>query len=177
VRVKYPWRPIYGVNPIYALVGGLIAVFVGLRARRFFADVAREEAWDSLYERFEEQSWLISDIATAITAVMFVPILVGLWAAFAGAADMFNTVERTGVVLRARRPAEVTPLPRWLVKRFEGDRYSLYVAIDDGTSDTLTALRANERTAMPQGVDAVVRSTPLLGYIRRSSPIGHVFHD
>lgn len=177
VRVRYPWRPIYGINPVFALVGGLIAVFVGLRARRFFSDVARGDSWDSLYERFEEQDWLISHIATGLTFVAVIPILLGAWAAFAGAADMFNTVERTGVVIRARRPAEVTPLPRSWVKRFEGDRYSLYVALDDGTSDTITAWRASERTAMPQGVDAVVRATPILGYVRRASPIGHVLVD
>ncbi len=177
VRVRYPWRPIYGINPAYALVGGLLAMFVGLRARSFFADVARAEAWDSLYERFSEQDWLIRDIATGVTFVAVIPVLVGAWAAFAGAADMFNTIERTGVVIRARRPAEVTPLPRSWVKRLEGDRYSLYVALDDGTSDTITAWRASERTAMPQGVDAVVRATPILGYVRRASPIGHVFHD
>ncbi len=174
VRVKYPWRPIYGINPLYALIGGLVATFVGLRARRFFTDVANEEAWESLYERFEQQDWLISGIATGVVFVSWIPILLGLWAALAGAADMFNTVERTGVVIRARRPAEVTPLPRSLVKRVEGDRYSLYVAVDDGSSDTITAWRATERTATPQGVDAVVRATPILGYVRRSSPIGHV---
>jgi hypothetical protein len=177
VRVRYPWRPIYGVNPLFALIGGLIATFVGLRSRRFFSDVARQEAWESLYERFEQQDWLISGIATGLVFVAWIPILIGLWAAFAGAADMFNTVERTGVVIRARRPAEVTPLPRSLVKRVEGDRYSLYVAVDDGSSDTITAWRATERTATPQGVDAVVRATPILGYVRRSSPIGHVLVD
>ena len=177
VRIKYPWRPLYGINPLYALIGGLIAAFVGLRARRFFSDVARGEAWESLYERFEQQDWLISHIATGIVFVTFIPILLGLWAALAGAADMFNTIERTGVVIRARRPPEVTPLPRALVKRFEGDRYSLYVAVDDGSADTLTAWRATERTATPQGVDAVVRATPILGYVRRSSPIGHVLPD
>jgi hypothetical protein len=177
VRVKYPWRPIYGINPLFALIGGLVATFVGLRARRFFSDVARGDAWESLYERFEQQDWLISAIATGIVFLSFIPILVGLWAALAGAADMFNTIERTGVIIRARRPAEVTPLPRALVKRVEGDRYSLYVAVDDGSSDTITAWRATERTATPQGVDAVVRATPILGYIRRSAPIGHVLHD
>lgn len=177
VRVRYPWRPLYGVNPMFALAGGLVAAFIGLRARRFFSDVAREEAWESLYERFEQQDWLIRDIATGLVFVAFIPIVLGLWAALAGAADMFNTIERTGVVIRARRPAEVTPLPRTLVKRFEGDRYSLYVAIDDGSSDTITAWRATERTATPQGVDAVVRATPILGYIRRSSPIGHVLPE
>jgi hypothetical protein len=177
VRIKYPWRPIYGVNPIVALVGGLVAAFVGLRGRRFFSDVARGDAWKSLYERFEDQDWLIGHIATVITALTFIPIVLGLWSAFAGAADMFNTVERTGVVVRARRPAEVTPLPRALVRRLEGDRYSLYVAVDDGSSDTITAWRASERTAMPQGVDAVVRATPVLGHIRRAVPIGHVIHQ
>jgi hypothetical protein len=173
VRVKYPWRPVYGINPVFALVGGLVAAFVGLRARRFFSDTARGDSWESLYERFEDQDWLISQLATAITFVTILPIVLGLWAAFAGAADMFNTVERTGTVIRARRPAEVTPLPRALAKRIEGDRYSLYVAIDDGSSDTITAWRATERMAMPQGVDVVVKATPILGYVRRASPIGH----
>ncbi len=173
MRIRYPWRPFYGTNPIIALAGGMVAVFVGLRLRRFFTDVAREEAWESLYERFEEQDWLISGIATGIVFVLVVVILFGLWAAFAGAADMFNTIERTGVVLRARRPAEVSPLPRSLVRRLERDRYTLYVAIDDGSSDDISAWRATERTAMPQGVDAIVRATPILGYVRRATPVGY----
>lgn len=173
VRVTYPWRPIYGINPLFALIGGLVTAIVGFRARSFFTDVARGDSWTSLYERFEQQDWLISDIATGLVFVSYIPILLGVWGAIAGAADMFNTIERTGVVIRARRPAEVTPLPRSLVKRFEGDRYSLYVAVDDGSSDTITAWRATERTATPQGVDAIVRATPVLGYVRRASPIGH----
>ncbi len=174
VRIRYPWRPFYGVNPVVALVGGMVALFVGLRVRRFFSDVARGDAWESLYERFEDQSWLISDIATGVAFLATILVLLGAWASIAGAADAFNTVERTGVVLRARRPAEVSPLPRSWVKRFEGDRYSLYVAIDDGSSDTITAWRASERTAMPQRVDAVVRASPILGHVRRAAPIGHI---
>lgn len=173
VRVRYPWRPFYGTNPAIALAGGLIAIFVGIRLRRFFSDVAREEAWESLFERFEDQDWLIRDIATAIAILATVAIVVALWAAFAGAADMFNTIERTGVVLRARRPAEVSPLPRSVGRWFERDRYSLFVAIDDGSSDEVWAWRASERTAMPQGVDAIVRATPILGYIRKATPVGH----
>lgn len=177
VRVRYPWRPIYGTNPLIALTGGLAATFIGLRLRRWFSDIAREEALGSVYERFPDQDWLISDIATGLTVLTYVPIVLGLWAAFAGAADMFNTVERTGVVLRTRRPAEVSPLPRTVRRRIERDRYTLFVAIDDGADDTLTAWRATERTAMPQGVDAVVTATPLLGYIRRADPIGHPLPD
>ncbi|MEL6892264.1 MAG: hypothetical protein AAFP84_11755 [Actinomycetota bacterium] len=177
VRIRYPWRPFYGTNPVIALIGGLVTLFVGIRLRGFFGDVARQEAWDSIFERFEEQDWLIRHIATGLTIVVVVAIAFGLWAAFAGAADMFNTIERTGVVLRARRPAEVSPLPRSLIRRIERDRYSLLVAIDDGTSDEVTAWRANERTAMPQGVDAIVRATPILGYVRRATPVGHRLPD
>lgn len=177
VRIHYPWRPGYGTNPLVALVVGLVAVLAGIRLRRFFSDVARREAWESLYERFEEQDWLIVDVATALTAVTIPLILVGVWIAVAGAADAFNTVERTGVVIRTRRPAEVSPLPRSIVRRLQRDRYSVYVAVDDGRSDTVTAWRATENSAMPQDVDAVVRATPVLGYVRRATPIGHVLPE
>jgi len=173
VRIRYPWRPFYGTNPIVALVGGLIALFVGLRVRGFFDDVAREEAWESLFERFTDQDWLIRGVATAVVYALTIVIVAALWATLAGAADMFNTIERTGVVVRARRPAEVSPIPRSIGRLIERDRYSLYVAIDDGSSDDVTAWRASERTAMPQGVDAIVRATPVLGYIRKATPVGH----
>jgi hypothetical protein len=174
VRVRYPWRPLYGANPVVALLGGLVAFFVGLRLRRLFADVARGEALDSLYDRFAEQDWLIADIATGLTAVSFVPIVLGAWAIVAGAADVFNSVERTGVVLRARRPPEVSPIPRAIGRRLERDRYSLFIAVDDGSSDTVTAWRATERTAVPQGADAVVIATPVLGHVRKATPVGHL---
>ncbi len=177
VRIRYPIRPGYGLHPVAALIGGLAAVFVAVQLRRFFSDVARGEAWVSLYERFEEQDWLIVDIATALTALTIVPIVVGLWIAFAGAADAFNSVERTGVVIRTRRPAEVSPLPRSVMRRIEGDRYSIYVALDDGRSDVITAWRTTEKGAMPQDVDAVVKATPLLGHIRKATPIGHVLPE
>ena len=105
--------------------------------------------------------------------VVTVVIVAAMWASFAGAADMFNTIERTGVVIRARRPAEVSPIPRSVGRMIERDRYSLYVALDDGSSDDVIAWRASERTAMPQGVDAIVRATPVLGYIRKATPVGH----
>ena len=174
VRIRYPWRPLYGVNPVFALVGGLIAFFVGLRLRRLFTDVARGDALDSLYERFSEQDWLIADIATGLAAATYIPIVLGVWSVVAGAADMFNSVERTGVVLRARRPAEVSPIPRVIGRRLERDRYTVFIAIDDGSSDTVTAWRATERTAVPQGADAVVVATPVLGHVRKATPVGHL---
>lgn len=177
VRIRYPWRPGYGMNPAIALVGGLITFFVGLRLRRLFDAVAREETWGSIYERFSEQDWLIADIATGLTILTVVPIVLGLWVAVAGAADTFNSVERTGVVVRTRRPAEVSPIPRPVLRRLERERYSVCVAVDDGRSDVITAWRATERTAMPQGVDATVRATPVLGHVRKSTPIGHVLPE
>lgn len=173
VRVKYPIRLGYGLHPVVALVGGTITTFIGLWLRRFFSDVARGDALDSLYDRFPDQDWLIGDVATGLTVLSVIPVVVGLIVALAGAADTFATVERTGVVLRARRPAEVAPLPRAVRQRLERDRYSLFVAIDDGTQDTVTAWRAGERSAMPQGASAIVRATPILGYVRQATPVGH----
>lgn len=177
VRIRYPWRPGYGTQPAIALAVGIVALFGGLAARRFFSDVARREAGESLYDRFTEQDWLISDVATGLAIVSVIPIVLGIWVAVAGAADTFNSIERTGVVLRTRRPAEVTPIPRAIMRRIERDRYTVYVALDDGRSDVVTAWRATERTAMPQDVDAVVRATPVLGYIRKATPIGHVLPE
>ena len=177
MRVKYPTRLGYGLHPVVAMVAGLVAAFVGLRLRRFFSDAARGDTLDSLYERFPEQDWLIADVATGLTVLTFVPILAGVFVAIAGAADVFSTVERTGVVLRARQPAEVAPLPRSIRRLIERDRYTLFVAIDDGTSDTVVAWRAGERNAIPQGANATVRASPVLGYVRRAVPVGHILVD
>lgn len=173
VRIRYPARLGYGMHPLSALLVGIAATFGGLWLRRFASDVAREQRLDSLFERFPDQAWLITDVATGLVVVSILPIVGGLVVALAGAADMFATVERTGVVLRARRPAEVAPLPRFIRRRIERDRYSVYVAIDDGTAGELTAWRAGERNAVPQGASAIVRATPVLGHVRSAEPIGH----
>ncbi|WP_394943164.1 hypothetical protein [uncultured Ilumatobacter sp.] len=177
VRVKYPIRLGYGLHPVVALVGGVITAFVGLNLRRFFSDTARGDALDSLYERFPEQGWLVADVATGLTVLTVIPIVIGLIVAIFGAADVFSTVERTGIVLRARRPAEVAPLPRFVRKRIERDRYSLFVAVDDGKQRTVYAWRSGERNAIPQGANATVRASPILGYVRRATPVGHLFGD
>lgn len=177
VRVIYPWRPGYGLHPVAALVGGVVAVFVGWRLRNWFADVARGDAWDSIYERFPDQDWLIADIATGLTALCYVPVLLGLWIAVAGAVDLFTVVERTGVVVRARRPAEVSPFPRSVRRLLERDRYSVFIAIDDGRHGTVVAWRSNERHAVPQGARAIVRASPVLGHVRKAAPVGHVLPE
>jgi len=174
VRVKYPTRVAYGMAPFVAIGVGLVMCFAGLRLRSWSSDVARGDAFDWVYEQFPAQDWMIADVATAITFLSFIPILVGLWMALAGAFDGFNSVERTGAVIRTRRPAEVSPLPRRLRRMLERDQYRVYLAVDDGSSDTIVAWKTGERHAIPQGARATVVASPMLGHIRRTSPVGHV---
>ena len=177
VTVRYPWRLGYGIAPVVALTAGVAGVLVGVIARRWFAEAARRDRWGSLYDRFEDQDWLVSGIATAGAAVAFVVVLGSIWLAVAGGADLFNSIERTGVVVRARRPAEVSPVPRRILRKIEPERYTVYVAVDDGRASTITAFKTGERGAMPQGADVIVRATPILGHIRSSLPIGHLIPD
>jgi hypothetical protein len=174
VRIRYPARIGYGMAPFVSIGVGLVACFAGLRVRSWASDVARGEAFDWIYEQFPSQDWLIADVATAMTFLAYVPIVLGLWLALAGAFDGFNTVDRTGAVLRTRRPAEVSPLPRRLQRMLERDRYRVYLAVDDGSADTITAWKTGERHAIPQGARATVVASPVLGYVRRTSPVGHV---
>jgi hypothetical protein len=155
----------------------LLLTFGSIWALRFFGDVARGNALESLYERFPEQTDLIADIATGLAALAWLPIVAGLLMAIGGAVDGFATVRRTGIVLRARRPVEVSPLPTALRRRLERDRYSLFIAVDDGTSDTIDAWRCSERTAVPQGARATITATPFLGHVRSAAPVGHRLVD
>lgn len=174
VRVTYPIRIGYGMAPFTAIGVGLAVCFVGLRLHSWADSVARGEAFDWIYERFPTHDWLIADVATALTFIAFAPIVIGFWMAVAGAYDGFSSVERTGAVIRTRRPAEVSPLPRRLQRMLEHDRYHVYIAVDDASSDTIVAWKTGERHAIPQGARASVTATPALGHIRRADPVGHV---
>jgi len=174
VRVKYPTRIAYGMAPFAAIGVGLIICFLGLRLRSWSSDVARGEAFDWIYEQFPTQEWLIVDVATGVTFVSFLPIFAGLWMALAGAYDGFNSHERTGAVIRTRRPAEVSSMPRRIRRLIDGDRYRVYLAVDDGSADTVVAWKTGERHAVPQGARATVVATPALGHVRKTSPVGHV---
>jgi hypothetical protein len=173
VRVRYPARIGFGVAPYIAIAVGAILFVTGWRMRSWTDSVARGEGFSWAYERFSEQEQLIADVATGLTFVAWVPIGLGLWLAIAGLVDVFGTVERTGVVVRARRPVEVSPLPRWARRRLDRDRYRVFLAVDDGTTDTIVAWRATERTAVPQGARATVKASTVLGRVRSASPVGH----
>lgn len=173
VRVRYPSRIGFGLAPYVAIVLGAVVWFLGLRLRAWSDSVARGEGFDWAFERFPEQDWLIADVATGLAFASFVPIVVGLWLIVAGVADLFATVERTGVVLRARRPVEVSPLPRRLRRLLDRDRYRVFLAVDDGSNDTVVAWRATERTSVPQGARATVKASFVLGRVRSAAPVGH----
>lgn len=174
VRVHYPFRPGYGQHPIKVGVAGIVVFFAARWVRGFLGRVADGEALESLLERVPGQIGLIETIAEVLAVICWLPIIWGGWAIIAGAVDSIATRERIGAVVRARRPVEVLPpLLVSVVKPFaERDRFSTYLAVDDGHRVHVTAWLANERSAAPQGAQARVRATPLLGFVRSSEPVG-----
>ena len=172
VRVRYPFRPGYGRHPAIMLAVGL-AVGAGFIAlQQFLLRVARGDALQGIVEDFPDQADLIQDAALVLAAAVIVPMVWMAWLVIAGSFDLFSTVERQGVVVRARRPQRVVPFPRLLRPFARRDRFALFIAVDDGRSDRVSAWLSNERTAVPQGARARVKATPVLGYVRRSEPIG-----
>lgn len=174
VAVRYPVRPGYGQHPLRVGIAGVVMFFLFRWLRGFFGRIADGEALESLLERVPGQIDLIEQIADVLAVLCWAPIVWGVWAMIAGAIDTVATRERVGSVVRARRPAEVVPpMLASVVKPFaERDRFSTYLAVDDGKRPLVTAWLANERSAAPQGAQARVRATPLLGYVRSSEPIG-----
>ena len=172
VRVRYPFRPGYGRHPALMLAAGVV-VGAGLIAlQRLLLEIARGERFLSVLDDFPDQIDLVQDIALIVAALLILPMLWMGWLVIAGAFDLFSTVERQGVVVRARRPQRVVPFPRLLRPLARRDRFALFIAVDDGRSDRVSAWLSTERTAVPQGARARVKATPVLGYVRRSEPIG-----
>jgi len=172
VRVRYPFRPGYGRHPGLMLLVGLVVGGGLLALQRFLLEVARGEALRSVFEDFPDQADLIETTALVLAAITIAPLLWMAWLVIAGAFDIFSTVERQGLVVRARRPQRVVPFPRLLRPLARRDRFALFIAVDDGRSDRVGAWLSNERTAVPQGARARVRATPVLGYVRSSEPVG-----
>lgn len=172
VRVRYPFRPGYGRHPALVLVIGLAVGTVIVLLQRLLLDIAKGHTLAGLIDDFADQADIIHNVAVGIAAALMVPLVWMAWFVVAGAFDLFATIERRGLVVRARRPQRVVPF-RWLLGPIaRRDRYALFVAVDDGQSDRVGSWLANERTAVPQGARAHVRATPILGYIRSSEPIG-----
>jgi hypothetical protein len=173
VRVRYPFRPGFGRHPVLVLLAGLIVGTGIVLLQRLLLDIANGYTLaEFIDDNVADQAGIIHDVALGIAAVLVLPLLWMLWLVVAGAFDLFATIERRGLVVRARRPQRVVPYPWLLGPLARRDRYSLFVAVDDGRADRVSAWLANERTAVPQGARARVRATPLLGYVRSAEPIG-----
>lgn len=174
LRVRYPLRPGYGQHPVKVLVGGLVGLALMLWLRRFLGDVADGESLADLIDKAPGDPGVFEGIARWLSIACVVPIVGALWCVLAGTVDTLVVRQRTGMVVRTRQPFEVYPRHLvWVVRPF-GDRtgYATYLAVDDGRREWVDAWLANERSAAPQGSQAQVRATPLLGYVRGSEPIG-----
>ena len=174
VSVRYPFRPGYGRHPAIVLLIGAVAGTGIVLLQRLVLDIARGHTLAGITDDFADQAGIIRDVGVGLAAALLVPLAWMAWMAIAGAFDLFATVERRGLVVRTRRPQRVVPHP-WLLRALaRRDRYAVFLAVDDGRSDRVGSWLASERTAVPQGVRARVRATPLLGYVRSSEPIGTV---
>jgi len=172
VRVRYPFRPGYGRHPALVLVIGAVVGVGVVLLQRFLLDVASGDSLQSIIGDFPDQAEWIGRVALGLAAALVLPLLFLGWMVIAGALDLFATLDRQGVVVRARRPQRVVPFPRLLRPLARRDRFSLFIGVDDGRRERVSAWLATERTAVPQGARARVRATPVLGYVRSSEPIG-----
>jgi hypothetical protein len=166
-------RPGFGRHPLLVLLVGLVIGAGIILLQRLLLDIAKGYTLAELIDdNFADQADIIHDVALGLAAALLLPLLWMIWLVAAGAFDVFATIERRGLVVRARRPQRVVPYPWLLGPVAKRDRYALFVAVDDGRSDRVSAWLANERTAVPQGARARVRATPLLGYVRSAEPTG-----
>ncbi len=174
VRVRYPFRPGYGQRPLKVLgVGAACGIIIGA-LRGYLRKIADGEALSSFFENSPGQVDLFRDLAAVLAVLCLIPLAAALWATVAGLVDSVITRERIGVVVRSRHPAEVVPaVVGAFVKPFGGRAdFASYLAVDDGTRKTITAWIADGRSGAPEGAQARVRATPLLGYVRSSEPVG-----
>ena len=75
----------------------------------------RRHAGRVIEDDFPDQADLIEDVALVLAAVADRCRCCGWsWLVVAGAFDLFSTIERHGLVVRARRPQRVVPFPRLL---------------------------------------------------------------
>jgi hypothetical protein len=172
VRVRYPVRPGYGQHPAKVAVVGVVVLVAARWLRGFLQRVANGDGLTSLLDRVPGQIDLIERIASVLAVLCWIPIAWAVWSVVAGAVDLVATRERVGIVVRARRPADVAPLTSVVRPFADRERFATYLAVDDGRRRTVSAWLASERTAAPQGAQARVRATPLLGFVRTSEPVG-----
>jgi len=172
VRIRYPIRPGYGQHPGRVTAVGAIVLVATLLLQRFLQRVADGESLQSLLDRVPGQVDVITTAAQLAASACWIPLAWALWSVVAGAIDMVATRERIGLVVRTRRPSDVVGWANVLNPFADRDRFSTYLAVDDGRRSSVTAWLATDRTAAPQGAQARIRATPMLGFVRSSEPVG-----
>jgi hypothetical protein len=171
-RVRYPIRPGYGQHPVKVAAIGVVVLLVSRWLQVFLRRLSDGEALTGLLERVPGQTDLIETTAAVLAAVCWLPIAWATWSIIAGAIDSVATRVRIGLVVRTRRPGDVVPYAAILNPFVDRDRFASYLAVDDGRRASVVAWLATERTSAPQGAQARVRATPLLGFVRSSEPVG-----
>lgn len=172
VSVRYPFRPGYGRSPLPLVAVGLAVGAVAQFVQRSLHRVADGEALTSWVDTFPDQRDRITGVVDILGNLMWIPTVWAVWAVVSGLVDLLLVRERRGVVVRVRRPIDVAPAGRWFRAVARRDRFSLFVAVDDGRRDRVTAWVADERRAVPESVQARVSATRLLGHVRAAEPIG-----
>ena len=181
VRVRYPIRPGYGQHPLRVAGVGLVVLLVARWLQGFLRRVADSEALVSLLDRVPGQIDLIEGIASFLAVLCWLPIVWAAWSVVAGAVDLIATRERIGLVVRTRRPIDVVPYAHSLKPFSDRDRFSTYLAVDDGRAAHRRGLageRAHGRTAGRAGAgagdtDARVRAIVRAGR-HGDQPHGHL---
>jgi len=160
VHVRYPraWPPAWGKHPAIATLLAIAAAGVAGFALWGLVQLADSERPSGI----SSDSWHWVQRGALITMIPFA--LATLWAALVAVRavpDFWSTRHVSGEIVRARRRRQ------WLSS---GDKpkYWNYLAVDDGTSDRVVALRLRELLWREhnQGEQVTVDVTPRLGYVR-----------
>jgi hypothetical protein len=161
VAVVRPRRPGYGRHPATVATVGAAALIAAQLLQRFLHAVRDDGALSALVTSATAVTAAIEEALHVIGTALWIPSAIAIWALVIGVVDVFWVRNTRGPVVKVRRSRP----PQWIPERLRRDRFSLDLAVDDGGSARVRSLVANERTAIPEGVWAQVRSTRLLGHI------------
>jgi hypothetical protein len=160
VRVRYPrsWPPAWGKHPGFA---AFLAVAWGGFAVLALSGLTKVADSDPAAS-FSTDDWQWVERAALLAAVPC--LIVAVWAVFVlvrAIPDLWSTRQLSGEVVRDRRRRQ------WFSSG-DDPKYWNYLAIDDGTSDRVVALRLREPLWREhhQGDEVTVDVTPGLGYVR-----------
>jgi hypothetical protein len=147
VRVTYPrlWPLAWGLNPLVAIVVGVGAVLVGAAALYGLGPLVVDAV----------SGFAGALIAGAILIVPCLAVLLGVALVVIAVGDLRSTADKTGQILRLRAFGS------------EKER-RYYVAVDDGVSDRVRALKVSPTlyTGLEQGQLVTVTSTKNLAFVR-----------